>query len=267
MFSFILKFLFLQFANGKRSGPWLIISEIFSLILTIYIFSMTNKLVDKNLISNEATSYFHFLLIGELALILPVSLLENIIRNFLEFFQSHFTQTLEGNQIDSFKLILSKSLTELTLPFLRVCLMFLFSIVIFNVPLEFQSLLLFSIVQIMGVASMAVMGCLTTYIYLSYQRGLKLIYTFNSLLVVIGGAYFPVSFLPAFVRDYLIWMFPQSIILQLSRMSFHQTSNHFLIYSAYFIFYVTVTALIIRRLVKVLEQRRKEKVLSYVSLS
>lgn len=267
MLSFLLKFLFVQFSNGRRSSFWLILSEILSLILTIYIFSMTNKLVDKNLIANEATSYFHFLLIGELALILPVSLLENIIRNFLEFFQSHFTATLEGNQINSFKLILSKSITELVLPFLRVCLMFLFSKLIFKVPLPMDSIFLFILVQILGIASMAIMGFLTTHIYLCYKRGLKLIYTLNSFLVVMGGAYFPVSFLPAFIRDYLIWLFPQSIIIQLSRMSFLKTNTNFLKHSIYFLMYVIVTGVVIKAIVKFLEKKRKEKLLSYISFS
>lgn len=267
MFSFILKFLFLQFGNGRRSAVWLIFSEIFSLVLTIYIFSMSNKLVDRSLVANEATSYFHFLLIGELALILPVSLLENVIRNFLDFFQSHFTATLEGNQINAFRLILSKSITELALPILRVFLMFIFSTIIFKVPLALDAILLFSIVQLMGMIAMAVMGYLTIYFYRSFQRGLKLIYTFNSLLVVMGGAYFPVSFLPVFIRDYLVWLFPQSIILQLSRMAFHQSRNQYLVHSVYFLIYVGVTSLFIMKFVEMLEVRRKKRLLSYVSFS
>ncbi len=267
MLSFLIKFLFFHISGKSRNKAVLFGSELLSLFLTLYVFSMGSKLVDREMVAQESENLFQFLLIGELALILPISFFENIIRNFQDFFYSQFLDTLRGNQINSFILIVQKSLAELLFPIVRIALMLILSLVVFGETFPFLSLLRFAFVQILALISMGMVGLLVIQFFENYQRGLKAIYTLNSLLAVIGGAYFPIRFLPSYVKDYIVWIFPQTIILQLSRVSFLKSFSEMTYYGIYFVFYLGVMGIGVKCIVRYLNKKNLSRIFGHIRFS
>lgn len=256
MLSFILKFI-IQYLTGNSSNRLIyLITEALSLLITLYVFYISNRLVDPKLLDGSAENFFEFLLIGEIALIIPISFFETIIKNYLEFYHSQFLETLKGMRIPYFPIIIKKSLNELILPVSRVLLIFVFGLLLFNFKVSLISTLVYFIIQFLSLACILFISQFVIQIHLNYKRGLKFIYLLNSILAVIGGAYFPITLLPPFIRDYLVWIFPQSFILQLSRMAFAQKSEKTYLALVFFIVYIAVVAMILKPLIKGLERRR-----------
>lgn len=220
MIHYLIRILFSSLFKNDQKLYFRIIGELFSIALTLYLFFMTSKLVNTSVLSTDNISYFEFLLIGEIALLLPLSFLELLIQNFVEFKNTGFLDTIEGNGMNSKKILFLQVFPQMNFPFIRLVMIYLLGILLFGLQIKIQSLILFMLFQVLGLVLIASLAMLMIHFYDLSGKGLKIFYSINSLLAVIGGAYFPTHLLPPLVQKYLLWFFPQTIILQLSRLSF-----------------------------------------------
>lgn len=267
MISFFLKLFFKSFFDFKIGKIGQLIYELIAIFLTILVFKMTDQMVSAPQVNLIHHPYFTFLLIGEISLALPLSFYERIIDNFLLFHHNQFDEMLSGIKINPLTIVIKKSLSELILPGLRLISIIGISIFLFDLKFTFIQLIFFLFVQAIACVPMMIFAILSVYFYQTYKKGIKLFYVTNTLITVMGGAYFPVHLLPNFFEKYLIWIFPQSFILNLSRLIFTAPLKHTLWVCAGLIIYNLVFYYLVQLFIRKLQKIKNAHLFKHVRFS
>jgi ABC-2 type transport system permease protein len=267
MISFFLKLFFKSFFDIKLGKIGQLIYELVAICLTLLVFNMTDQMVSPPQVNVLHQPYFIFLLIGEISLALPLSFYERMIDNFLFFHHNQFDETLNGININPLTIVIKKSLSELILPGLRVIMILGISTFFFELKFSITQLILFLFVQAIACVPMMIFAILSVNFYQTYKKGIKLFYVTNTLIAVLGGAYFPVHLLPSFFEKYLIWIFPQSFILNLSRLIFTAPLKQTLWVSVGLIIYSLVFYTLVQLFVQKLQKIKNAHLFKHVRFS
>lgn len=218
MISFIFGIFFKKVFTG-RSLLLKTFFEALSVLFTIAViyyasesFSLKTKFDNK-----ESISLFAFLLVGEIALVLPMSFAERLIAHFLEIKHSQFYQSLLGLRISPLRLVFSKSLVDGLFPFARLNLILAFSYFVLNFHFSILGLFAFYVLQVFALLLFSFMAFITILLYLQFNKGIGLFYTLQSFAAIVGGAYFPISIFPTYLKDVSI-LLPQTQILRAARL-------------------------------------------------
>lgn len=198
---------------------WKFFFEMISIFLTISViyyasesFSLKTKVE-----SRESLSLFAFLIIGEVALVFPMSFAERLIAHFLEIKHSQFYQTLLGLRISPLQFVLSQSLVDGLFPLVRVSLILAFSYFILNFHISLTGLVAFFLLQLFAIFIFTLMAFITILLYLQFNKGIGLFYTIQSFAAIVGGAYFPISVFPNYLKN-ISYLLPQTQILSAARL-------------------------------------------------
>lgn len=205
----------------QRSILFKLIFEIFSVALTlVLIFYASESFSFKSTPELQDTiPMFIFLLIGEVALILPMSLAERWLGNLANLRNQQFYQTLLGLRLSPFRYIFSQLLTDLLFPFLRVFFVLVGGYFLTHFSLSLISMVYFLLLQLTSIVIFLCMAMIASLFYLKFNRGFSFFYTFQTLSTIIGGAYFPTSVFPNGLRNFSMYL-PQTQILSASRRIF-----------------------------------------------
>ncbi len=167
---------------------------------------------------------FSFLVVGEIALILPLTLAERIIEKFQNIFNQQFFQTLSFVKIDPYKYLLKASLKEMLFPLLRLSLLLSFSFSMFAINVSMESLFLFLCIQFMAIFLFYFLGSIAIEIFLWSKKGLRFYHTLNTIAALLGGAYFPADNFPIAIKE-MAQFLPHSLVLTSSRAIFSGVSS------------------------------------------
>lgn len=212
---------FLRKVFGNKSLFVKILFELLSIFFTIALIYYAGQSFAFKNVGNEieGPSLFAFLIVGEISLVLPMSLSERIISNFLELRNQQFYQTLLGLQISPVKLILSRASVDAIFPLLRIVFILLFCALFLTFHFTFLSVMAFCGIQLIAIGIFIFMGLITNLLYLKFNRGIGLFYSVQSFASIVGGLYFPINFFPAYIKNFAIFL-PQTQILKASREIF-----------------------------------------------
>lgn len=228
VFSIFFKKTFLQ-----KTFFWKLIFESLSIFFTLaVIFYAGQAFTIKNNLENMPL--FVFLLVGEIALIMPISFAERLLAHFLEIKHQQFYQTLIGLRISPTSFIFSKALVDAIFPFTRVLVILAFSALFLNFQFSFSSLLAFLLLQFFVVVIFALMALITTLLYLKFNRGIGFFYALQSFAAILGGVYFPTNVFPTYLKNFSS-LLPQTQVLQASRLIFQALPVQPDIYSILFV--------------------------------
>ncbi len=200
---------------------WKLIFETLTILLTISViyYASESFVLKANIESKESMSLFAFLLVGEIALVLPMSFAERLLAHFLEIRNQHFYQTLIGLKISPTRFIFSRAMVDAIFPFSRVAIILAFSAFFIGFKFSFFSLVVFFLLQLFAIVVFAMMALITTLLYLKFNKGIGLFYTAQSFAAILSGVYFPVSIFPSYLKN-ISFVLPQTHILQASRLIF-----------------------------------------------
>jgi ABC-type multidrug transport system permease subunit len=187
--------------------------------MALIFFASESFFIKNEYLNSSGSSLLIFLLVGEISLILPMSFSEKFLTNFVEIKNQHFYQTLLGLKISPLRYVLAKTLSDSLFSLVRVLLIVSISSVIFKLNLSLTTLLFFSLVQLLGVFLFLLLAIVTSLIYLKFNKGVGLFNSLGSVAAVLGGAYFPTSALPMFLRN-ISSALPQTQIIYSSRQIF-----------------------------------------------
>lgn len=236
----LLRLFFKSIISNKSNFIINIIIELISLTFSLYIFYVTGQLVDKGNIQDIGPNYFNFLLIGEISLIIIVSYFQFTTDEYLKFRSTHFLETIENSDLNYLHVIRQMSIPKLISPVFRIFAIILIAKIYFQFQFSLSQLISFFIIQALSFLSIIPFIRMIISIHIIFNRGFKLFYTLNSILTFLGGAYFPIRFLPLYVQNYIVWLFPQGIIIKISRSIFEENNNFFSIQLLYFCAYILV---------------------------
>lgn len=169
-------------------------------------------------------SVFNFLIIGEIALVLPLGFAERLINNFQAFYNHQFFHTLSYVKIDPSISLLKISLKEMIFPLIRITILLVFSFALFALDLNPQSLLFFVVIQFLAMTLFSLLASVAIELYLWSNRGLRFYHTLNSIAAILGGAYFPAENFPTVIKN-ISQFFPHSMVLSSSRLVFAGNSS------------------------------------------
>lgn len=209
----------------ERSFLFKLILEVFSVFLTLTIiyyaglsFSFTSTPELQN-----SMSVFTFLLIGEISLVVPMTAAERWLGNFSNLRNQQFYQTLLGLGLSPSRFIFSQVLMDLIFPLLRIVFIFIGAYFLTKINLSVMMFIYFLILQMISLVIFLFMAILASGFYLKFNRGFSFFYTFHTVSAIIGGAYFPTSIFPNFLKNLSI-ILPQTQILRSARLIF--TNNN-----------------------------------------
>lgn len=200
-----------------------IVLECISILLTLFViyFASESFLVRNQ--ESHSTSLFTFLLVGEIALLLPAYFSERLVTYFVEIKSNHFYQTLIGLGVSPMRYLLIKALAECLFPLIRIIFILLFSVYYLNFYVDFNSFFQFLILQFFSMIIYMSMALIAIVIYLQINRGINLFYTFQSIATILGGAYFSPEIFPNYLKE-LSSFLPQTQILYKARLIFGNQS-------------------------------------------
>lgn len=200
---------------------WKLIFESLSIFFTIAViyYASESFILKTRIESNENMSLFVFLLVGEIALVLPMSFAERLLAHFLEIRNQQFYHTLIGLRISPIGFIFSKAVADAIFPFVRVVLILAICTLFLNFKFTLINFVIFILLQIFATVLFAMIALITSLIYLKFNRGIGLFYTIQSFAAIIGGVYFPINIFPSYLKNISV-ILPQTKILQASRLIF-----------------------------------------------
>jgi hypothetical protein len=207
--------------NIKISGNlFKVIVEIFLVVVTTTTLFYAGSAYDfKTSLFQERTNVFHFLVVAELALILPLGFAEKIIFHFQKNYSNHFFQTLSFVKISPYKHILLSSISEMFYPLLRLLSLLTIMRLIFNFQATLIQLVFFSFIQMLSIAMFVLLAFVAIEFFLWFKKGLHFFHTFNSLAVILAGAYFPTKIFPGNLKSFSAFL-PQTMQLESVRTIF-----------------------------------------------
>lgn len=211
---------------NKQSILFKIVIEFFSVFLTLVLIYYASKSFNFKPTSElqNNSSLFTFLLLGEIALIIPMSAAERWLNNFSNLRNQQFYQTLLGLRISPLRYLLSQVIIDLFFPFMRVLFIILGGYLLNTLPIGITNIFYFLCLQFFSVLIFLLMAILASFFYLKFNRGISFFYTLQTISTILGGAYFPISVFPNSIKNLSI-LLPQTQILALSRMIFSTTSD------------------------------------------
>ncbi|HXH76825.1 MAG TPA: ABC transporter permease [Bacteriovoracaceae bacterium] len=202
-----------------------LIFEIISLTLTVAVIFYASESFElkTGLENREKLSLFVFLLVGEIALIFPMSFSERLLAHFLEIRHQQFYFTLVGLKISPTRFVFGKALADSIFPLVRVMVILGICTLFLGLQLSFLNLLIFFGLQILATCLFSIMALITCLCYLKFNRGVGLFHTLQSFAAIIGGVYFPNQIFPSSIKNFSD-MLPQTQILHASRLVFSDQS-------------------------------------------
>ena len=213
--------LFFRKLFSAKAVVWKLIFEGVSLLVTLAViyFASESFSLKVNLGNKEGISLFVFLLVGEIALIVPMNFAERFLTHFLEIKNQQFLLTLVGLRISPKRFVLSRTLPDMFFPISRVFFILIFSYLFLNFHFTLLDFLNFFILEILTTILFGYMALITTMIYSRFNRGIGLFYTLQSFAAILGGAYFPINVFPSYIKNISIFL-PQTQILKIARAIF-----------------------------------------------
>ena len=213
--------LFLRFgllAQWREHYPrkWYIVNSFLSAVIALWVYKMTSKAIGPGIIGEEwgGLDYFSFIVIGELALLLPLSALDSFSRGVR---YAHFSGFLDFILLQCEKPF--RKLFEISASTLLRDLMdlfFQFSLAYFFFDLQFSpgQFLSYLSMLILSFPSFMIFGALVGLMILVTGRGGGLVGQALFIVSILSGVYFPTTVFPEWVQNYVVSNLPTAAIAE-----------------------------------------------------
>ncbi len=206
----------LKFFIKEEYPRWYgLILEILATLLLLATLWFTSKAYTPNNLGERG--YFEYLLIGELLLHLPFSLLFQGVRIMKRIgLSSALDQLLVAN-----KSVLKMAGSFLVVYFFKSCirlfLLFMLSFLFFKAPFAVKFIPYYVMMLIAGVIPFALLSLSIGSVVLFWGRGENIWGQISSWLSFLSGAYFPLSTFPKWAHGVLPFINPFALYLELGR--------------------------------------------------
>lgn len=196
-----------------------ILWEIFGILVTLAVYFYTAKAFSPAFTGrlHPGTTYFEFVLMGELVLILPSVMLDGQIKSLKRFQKEGLLEIFAVGRVRLAPLMLIASLAFSIKDLLRVLLVLLAAYLIFPFHVDVSSLPLLVLLQILFLPVFCALGALAASVLIYTRRGEHLLSNLHMVIAMAAGAYFPVSVLPEIVQKLSRFLSPFTVLLDQSR--------------------------------------------------
>lgn len=203
--------------RDRYSSLWALIGETLAVAAGLLIYSYTAKAFAPAL-GTQSSDYFSFILVGELVMLVPLQLLENMTRNV--------RQLAAQGTIDPILMLPSRPqvapvlLSMMTLPrdVARILLTLTLACFVFGMPISLKGAMIAALLQLMAIPAFIGFSMLACAALLCLGRGYGMLTYLTAGGAVIAGAYFPTTVLPELLQDVGQYS-PLNVLLESSRLA------------------------------------------------
>jgi len=215
-----LRYIFKNDVLEQYPRAWSVVGEIFFPLMSLTVYWYTAKAFVPNFstsLGGSTSTYFSYLVIGELVLYIPLFIFSGLIRAVR-------TATIDGtfdallvmplsSQIPILILGLSQVLRGLITVFSTLFL----AICVFGLRLAPEALLGVTALIVVSLPIYFGLGLVASSFLVMFGRGSGVFNYFTTLASILSGAYFPISVLPEWVQKASYFLSPFSYLLETSR--------------------------------------------------
>jgi hypothetical protein len=204
-----------------------VLGEIIAISLTVVLiyFASESFEINSKIKDEMNSSIFSFLLVGEISLVLGMSLASVWLNTFIELRNQQFYQTLIGLGLSPQRFSFSRAISDSIFPLIRIIVIILLGFSFKKINLNIYTFGSFMFLQVISIFIYALFAMITSLIYLKFNRGIGLYYSLQTVSAILGGAYFPISVFPFEIKNIAEFL-PQTQILKISREIFSNQLFH-----------------------------------------
>lgn len=206
-----------------NKGYWL--QFIASCAIHLWVYQMTSVALTANLNTTYnwyGQSYFHFVVIGELGLMLQLAALEASVRSIrtahFNGFLEHLLYLSPYSQLQFLALGISSILKD----FVHWLTMIMLAWVIFDLSLLPQIVLPVLALILVSLPAYFVLGQIFSSVVIATGRGGGITSNFLFLISIVSGTYFPTEVFPKLFQDIFINYLPTTFLLKNIRLAWNQ---------------------------------------------
>lgn len=207
--------LFRSVIRDDYPRKWGFLLEILSIFIMLFVFWFTSKAFKPNSLVGE--NYFYYLLIGEILLFLPLSLMQQNIRLGKKIGIRGTFDFLLTKKISISKYFFSFTMVYFFKDLLKTICLLTLSAAIFYLPLNLNQLLSLFIYLLLGCLIFSFLGMIIGLSLIFWGRGEAIWGQTLSILSILGGAYFPLNVFPNWLNITMIQLNPIAVYLELGR--------------------------------------------------
>ena len=191
--------------RDRYSSYWAAFGELVAVVMGLLIYSYTAKAFApafSPVLGTHTTDYFTYVLVGELVLLVPLQLVENMTKNLKQF--------VSQGTIDPLLMLPSRpqaapvllSLAAVPRESLRVAVTILLGLTLFSFSVSPSGLLLAFVLQLLALPVFLGIAMLACAVLVVFGRGYGLLAYAMTAAAVVAGAYFPTSVLPEALQNF-----------------------------------------------------------------
>lgn len=224
----IIKLFKINIKNNFYS-PYIVLVEIFSILISLTIYWYTSKAFNLKLtdsISKYGHDYFHYLLLGEIFLSIPLTLLSGFIKKTKMLIIEGTFETFISMPVNLLKPLILLNLSDLLIEIFQIFLTLVLAYLLFGFEIPFINILQAISIIIFTLPIFVAIGIVATSVLLIFGRGDNFIGYISTLAAFGSGAFFPIDVFPEIFQKLVTTLSPYTIFLQLIRnISNHGFSN------------------------------------------
>jgi len=198
-----------------------IVAEVIAILATLLIYSFTSRAfsssVEGHLSIWDGASYFNYLIIGEIILLLPTYFIQQFSGQVKLSLHNGTFETLLHLPISPLKSIMSLGSLGLMSELIRSIMTIILAIVFFNFSIPSSSLVYLLVIQSLAILCFLGIGLIAVSLLIITGRGQVVVNYFCLFGGFFSGAYFPLEVFPSYIAKWGHLISPFSTVLIYSR--------------------------------------------------
>lgn len=231
------------FMRNELVYKYSLILEIVSINISLYIYYYTSQSfkLDTTLLNPSSdSSYFSYIVIGELFISMPIFLFDGMFRKVKEALAQGVWLTYSILPISKYRILFNLMFSALPKELLRIGVTLLCAMIFFKLEMTLSSIIYASIVTMILAPIFLSFGIILSVLLVKTGRGQGALSYVNTFLTIGAGAYFPLSVLPEALAKILSYS-PLTFILESIRNynytnDYQYFSTHFFSIAPWYIF-------------------------------
>lgn len=203
---------------------WALISHAITGLITISLYWYTAQAVAPKLEFERqiGSDYFLFVILGELALLIPATLLYNYVRIIKEMHASGGLNEFIVQPINKVRFLIEAGISGVLFRMINIFAILLTLKFIFKSEVSVDPLLTSFALVFVSLPAFIGLGLLAAALVLTFGRGEKSVIMLSNAAYILGGVYFPTQVFPSWFRETLNYVSPFNILLNGVRGVFAQ---------------------------------------------
>ncbi len=227
-------------AQDLYPSRWSVGGAFIANLISLTIYWFTSKAFStsvESLVGSLGLDYFHFILVGEIMLMIPIVLVEGVSQSIRQSVANGTIETFLMLPVSFEKPFILWMSAKGLLEFFRLIILVGAAVLIFNFQLDLFAIIKFLAILIVTAPLFLALGIFAASILIQFGRGEKAITFIVNLMTIFSGLYFPITVLPETLHKIISASSPFYLVMDQSRRALsHQPTLSLVSWLMIFVF-------------------------------